>query len=451
MPQSGTEETLHTFPAPATPGMDNPTMTECENYDVIVIGGGPAGSATATFIAQGGCGVALFERQRFPRFRIGESLMPATYWSLERLGVLEKMRCSHFPHKRSVQFFSKSGRAAVPFYFSETQPGPSSQTWQVDRCEFDQMLLENSRNQGVEVYQEARVVDVLFDGQRAHAVRVRFKDGSERELGARVVVDATGQSTFLARRLKLKQGDPNLMQSSFFTRYRGAWRAQGIDEGATLILYTAEPRTWFWYIPLPGEIVSVGVVGPLDRLVKGRDGTPQQVFEQELAKCPAVHERIRGAEQIQDVSVLKDFSYTSRRIAGDGWVLVGDAFGFLDPIYSSGVFLALKGGEFAADSILAALRQNDLSAAALGRHGEQFLAGVEAFRKLVYAYYSQDFNFADFLRRFPERKDDLVNLLIGNVYTKDVTGLLESMDEFCHLPGYQPFRIEESVPGEANG
>lgn len=426
-------------------------MTESDRYDVIVIGGGPAGSATATFIAQGGRSVALLERERFPRFRIGESLMPATYWSLERLGVLGKMRCSHFPHKRSVQFFSKSGRAAVPFYFSETEPGPSSQTWQVDRGEFDQMLLENARAQGVDVCQEARVTDVLFDGERARAVavavRVRFNDGSERELGSRVVVDASGQSAFLARRLKLKQGDPNLMQSSFFTRYRGAWRGGGIDEGATLILYTAEPRTWFWYIPLPDDIVSVGVVGPLDRLVKRRDGTPQQVFDQEVAKCSAVHERIQGSEQIQDVRVLKDFSYSSRRIAGNGWVLVGDAFGFLDPIYSSGVFLALKGGEFAADSILAALRQNDLSAATLGRHGEQFLAGVEAFRKLVYAYYSEDFNFADFLRRFPERKDDLVNLLIGNVYTKDVTGLLESMDEFCQLPEYQPFRIEEPLPG----
>lgn len=420
-------------------------MNRAGRYDVIVIGGGPGGCATATMVAQGGRSVLLLEREAFPRFIIGESLMPAAYDTLERLGVLETMRCSHFPQKHSVQFFSRSGRASVPFYFSETQPGPSAQTWQVERAEFDAMLFDNAREQGVEGHQRARVADVLFDGDRAIGVRARFADGSERTIEAGVVVDATGQSALLAKRLGLKQGDPNLMQSAFFGRYRGARRDSGRDEGATLILYTAAPRTWFWYIPLPNDIVSVGVVGPIDRMVKGRQGRPQQVFDEEAAMCPAVLERIDGAKQVGEIRVLKDFSYSSRRIAGDGWVLVGDAAGFLDPIYSSGVFLALKGGEFAADSILAAFAADDLSAAQLGRHGERYNSGVEAFRKLVYAYYSERFNFVEFLRAYPERRDDLVNLLIGNVFTKDVSMLLESMDAFCELPDYEPFRIEDPV------
>ena len=153
-------------------------MTRGEEYDVIVVGGGPAGSSTATMVAQAGHRVLLLEREKFPRFQIGESLMPATYWTLERLGLLDQMECSHFPKKQSVQFFSKGGRGSVPFYFSETEPGPSAQTWQVDRAEFDQMLLENARAKGVEVWEETRVLRVLLEGDRATGVEARFPDGA---------------------------------------------------------------------------------------------------------------------------------------------------------------------------------------------------------------------------------------------------------------------------------
>lgn len=419
-------------------------MTLADQYDVIVVGGGPAGSSTATIVAQSGRSVLLLEREKFPRFRIGESLMPATYWTLERLGVLDKMQCSKFPQKHSVQFFSKSGRGSVPFYFSETEPGPSAQTWQVDRASFDHMLLDNAREHGVEVHEETRVKEVLFDGDTAVGVEARFPDGATRRIKARVVVDASGQAAMLGHRLELRQGDPNLRNCAFYTRYSGAQRAAGRDEGATLILYTAQPRTWFWYIPLPNNEVSVGVVGPVDYLTKDRARDPQTIYDEEAQTCPAVLERIEGAEQLHEVRAVKDFSYSCRRMAGNGWILVGDAFGFLDPIYSSGVFLALKGGEFAGDSINAALDADDPSASRLGRHAEEYATGVEAMRQLVYAYYSPEFNFAAFLSQYPDVKDELVNLLIGNVYRKSVARLLESMQKFCALPGYEPFRIEEA-------
>ncbi|NKB89607.1 MAG: FAD-dependent oxidoreductase [Acidobacteria bacterium] len=419
-------------------------MTRSDEYDVIVIGGGPAGSSTATMVAQGGHSVLLLELEKFPRFRIGESLMPATYWTLDRMGVLDKMNCSQFPQKHSVQFFSKSGRGSVPFYFSETEPGPSAQTWQVDRGEFDLMLLNNAREKGVEVFEETRVTEVLFDGDRAVGVAARFPDGEIREIAATVVVDASGQAAMLGHKLRLRQGDENLRNCSYYTRYKNAWRGEGRDEGATLILYTGEPRTWFWYIPLPEGDVSVGVVGPIERLTEGRRD-PQAVFDSEAASCPAILERIEGAEQLHPVRALKDFTYSCRQMAGDGWILVGDAFGFIDPIYSSGVFLAMKGGEFAADSILAALDSDDVSGVRLGAHAEEYAEGVEAMRKLVYAYYAPEFNFAKFLEQYPDVKDELVNLLIGNVYRKSVTRLLESMEQFCELPGYEPFRIEEAA------
>jgi flavin-dependent dehydrogenase len=404
------------------------------SYDVIVIGGGPAGSTAGTLVARAGHDVLLLDRERFPRYRLGESLMPATYWTLSRLGVLDKVKNSGFPKKYSVQFFSKSGRSGTPFYFRDTEPHDSSQTWQVDRAGFDQMLLDNAREAGVEVCQRANVKDVLFEGDRATGVDVELNGEQRSQPRATVIVDATGQTALISRKFKLKQVDPKLRHASLYTRYRGAVRDPGIDEGATLIMHTREERSWFWYIPLPDDQVSVGVVGPIDYLITRREGNPRQIFDDEVALCPALEARIRGAERLMEVGAIRDFSYISKRIAGNGWVLAGDAFGFLDPIYSSGVFLALKSAEDAADSINEALERRDFSAEQLGRHGDAYLAGMEAMRKLVYAYYDSSFSFAVFFKRFPQCREDVVNLLIGNVFRKPPGELFESMSEMCELP-----------------
>lgn len=423
-------------------------MDQATRYDAVVIGAGPAGSTAAALIRQQGHSVLLLDREKFPRFRIGESLMPATYWTLERLGVLGKMKHSHFPPKQSVQFFASSGKSGSPFYFDEIDDHESSQTWQVDRAEFDQMLLDHARDLGVEVRLGANVKDVVFEDGRAVGVEVDTAGSSEdaREtIRAKVVVDASGQTALISRKLGLKRTDPVLRHCAFFSRFKGARRDTGRDEGATLILQTSHPKTWFWYIPLPADQVSVGVVGPVEHLLKGRQGRPQRVFDEEAASCPALLARIDGAEQSMEVMVMRDFSYVSSQIAGDGWVSCGDAFGFLDPIYSSGVFLALKSAEMAADSVNEGLARGDLSGRVLGRHGDEYLAGMEAMRKLVYAYYDERFSFARFLEEHPEARDGLVNLLVGNVYRKPSDVLFEAMAQTIELPEERRLRpLEEA-------
>ena len=206
-----------------------------------------------------------------------------------------------------------------------------------------------------------------------------------------------------------------------------------------MILHTENKDSWFWYIPLPYDRVSVGVVGGIDYLLQNRrssDGklNHQAIFDEELEKCPAVKSRLENAKQCFDVKVTKDFSYRASQIAGDGWVLVGDAFCFLDPVYSTGLFLALKSGEMAADAINDALEANDFSGEQLGQFGPEFVEGMEAFRKLVYAFYTKEFSFGKFLNRFPECEQGIIDILSGNVFTKDVSQIFPPMRQMCRLP-----------------
>ena len=210
----------------------------------------------------------LLEREESPSFKIGESLMPATYWTFKRLGLLEKLKASHFPKKYSVQFYSKSGKASAPFYFFENDPHEASVTWQVLRTEFDEMLLDNAQEKGVEVRRGTRVNEVSFDEDRAVGVQARDAEGNITDLAAKVIVDSTGQSALVSRKLKINIPEPELKKASLFTHFEDGIRDTGIDEGATLILHTENKDSWFWHIPLPYNRVSVGVVGGLDYLIQ---------------------------------------------------------------------------------------------------------------------------------------------------------------------------------------
>jgi flavin-dependent dehydrogenase len=399
------------------------------SYEVIVIGGGPAGSTVSTLIAQRGHRVGLFERERFPRFHIGESLIPETYWVLKRLNMLEKMQKSHFVKKYSVQFVNASGKLSAPFYFHDNKPHECSQTWQVVRSEFDQMMLANAREHGVDAHEGVHVIDVIFEGDRAVGVTIKEPDGTRREVRAKVVVDASGQAALLQNRFKLRVWDPVLNKGAIWTYWQGAYRDAGRDEGATMVLQTDNRNGWFWYIPQHDDVVSVGIVGPFDYMFKGRGANHEKTFFEEVDRCPAVKERIAGATRVTGFFVTRDYSYRATRVAGDGWVLVGDAFGFLDPLYSSGVLLALKSGELAADAIVDGLERSDVSEAQLGQWGPGFNEGVDRMRRLVCEYYD-GFSFGAFVRKYPHLRNTITDLLIGDLFSDRVDtvwGPMESL------------------------
>jgi flavin-dependent dehydrogenase len=397
--------------------------------DVVVIGGGPAGSTVSTLLAQHGYRVTLYERERFPRFHIGESLIPETYWVLRRLKMLDKMKASPFVKKYSVQFVSASGKLSAPFYFWDNKPHECSQTWQVIRSEFDLMMLQNAQEQGALVHQATRVLEVLFEDGRAAGVRIQREDGTQQEVRAKVIVDASGQSTLLQNRFKLRLWDPVLNKGAIWTYWQGAYRDTGRDEGATLVVQTTNKQGWFWYIPQHDDTVSVGVVAPFDYLFKGR-GSHAQTYDEEVESCPAIKERVSIGRRATGYFATKDYSYRSKQVAGDGWVLVGDAFGFLDPLYSSGVLLALKSGEMAADAIAEGLARGDVSAAHLGRWGPVFNQGVDRMRRLVCEYYD-GFNFGKFVRAFPHLKGTVTDLLIGDLFTDRVDAVWAPMESLC--------------------
>jgi flavin-dependent dehydrogenase len=411
--------------------------------DVVVVGGGPAGATTSTLIAKRGHRVVLFERERFPRFHIGESLIPETYWVLKRLDMLAKMRESPFVKKHSVQFVSARGRLSAPFYFWDNRPHESSQTWQVVRSEFDEMMLANAAEHGVEVRQGVRVLDVLMEGSRACGVRVREEDGGEREVRAKVVVDASGQVGLIQNRLRLRVWDPVLDKGAIWTYWKGARRETGRDEGATLVIQTPSRNGWFWYIPLHDDRVSVGVVAPFGYLFKER-GPFARTYEEEVERCPAVKERVSKATRVTGHFATKDYSYRATRVAGDGWVMVGDAFAFLDPLYSSGVLLALRSGELGADAIAEGLERGDTSAAQLGKWGPSFSEGVDRMRRLVCEYYD-GFSFGRFVRAFPELRGRITDLLIGDLFGDGVDAVWEPMASL-RGPGRRPIPPWDAVP-----
>ena len=405
------------------------------NFDVIVMGGGPAGSSVAGMLAREGRRVILFEKEIFPRHHIGESLMTDTYWTFRRLGLLEKLRESPFVRKYSVQFANSAGKESRPFYFFEAVHHESAVTWQVTRAKFDHLLIDHAAEQGVVVHQGVLVKQVLFEGDRAVGVEVQMQDGTREKFFAKVIVDATGQSAMLSNKFRWRVRDPKLKKAVLYSYFKGAHREPDLNGGATLVLRTElGSGGWFWYIPLEDDITSIGIVADPDYLLKGRGQDLAKIFHEEIDKCEAVRRRAEPGTRVDKIYSILDYSYRSKHNAGNGFIIIGDAYGFLDPIYSSGVLLALKMAELAADAIHDAFNHDDFSAERLGQYQAKIDRGIESMRKLVYAFYNDGFSFSGFLRKYPEERVHIINLLIGDVFREGVDAVYGPMAEFAEIP-----------------
>src|SRR5215468_9050280 len=421
-------------------------------YDVIVMGGGPAGSSVAGILAREGRQVILFEKEVFPRHHIGESLMTDTYWTFRRLGVLEKLRQSPVVRKYSVQFANSAGKESRPFYFFEAVHHESAVTWQITRAQFDHLLIDHAAEQGVTVHQGVLVKQVLFEGDKAVGVEVQMQDGTREQFFAKVIVDATGQSAMLSNKFRWRVRDPKLKKAVLFSYFKDAHREPDLNGGATLVLRT-EPGSggWFWYIPLENDITSVGIVADPDYLVKGRGQDLAKIFHEEVEKCEPCRRRVGNAERVDKIYSILDYSYRSKHNAGNGFIIIGDAYGFLDPIYSSGVLLALKMAELAADAIHDAFNHHDFSGERLGQFQSKLDQGIESMRKLVYAFYNEGFSFSQFLRKYPEQRVNIINLLIGDVFRDGVDQIYGPMSEFAEIPAPLFEALDGSEPASENG
>ncbi|MBI1387813.1 MAG: FAD-dependent oxidoreductase [bacterium] len=400
-------------------------------YETLIIGGGPAGAMTAAVLARRGRRVLVIEKEKFPRYHIGESMLPYCYFPMQRVGFLDKMKNSRFVKKYSVQFVSPNGKISAPFYFTQHMDHEAAQTWQVPRAEFDALLLDHALESGAEVIEDTAVKDFLVEDGRVVGLAVRGADGAERELRAPMTVDASGRASLAISRFRWRKMDPVLNKAAVWTQYKGAMRDEGLDEGATTVAYIPD-NGWFWYIPLPDDIVSVGVVAEREYLYRdGRD--LETIFHREVKENPWIAEHLAPGVRHTDFLATGEYSYRSEFCAIDGLTLAGDAFAFLDPVFSSGLFLALRGGEMAGEAVDAALTAGDVSAARFSAYGEELCAMMETMRKLVYAFYDTEFRFKDFLMKYPELRGDLTDCLIGYL-EKDFNPLFNAIAEFVDLP-----------------
>ena len=408
-------------------------------YDAIVIGCGPSGAAFSAVLASKGRRVLVLEREKFPRYHIGESLIPYTYFPLERMGLIDRMKASHFVKKHSVQFVSSDGRASHPFYFFRQLKHEAACTWQVLRSEFDQLLMDNAREKGAEVLEEVTVRETIERDGYVVGVRAVNGAGEAEEYYAPMTIDATGRDAFAVTRQGWKLRDPYLNKIAVWTYYKGALRDPGIDEGATTVAYVPE-KGWFWYIPLADDIVSVGIVAEKDYLYKAsRD--PAEIFHREVKNNVWIEQHLAAGQQFGPYRVTGEYSYRSRHCAANGLLLIGDAFAFLDPVFSSGVFLALRSGELGADVVDAALNEGDYSAERFAGYGEQMCYGIESMRRLVYTFYNHDFSFRTFINKYPHLAGDLTDCLMGKLFA-DFDPLFEAVAEFATVPS----RLEHGSP-----
>jgi flavin-dependent dehydrogenase len=379
--------------------------------DVAVIGGGPAGSTVATLLARKGFSVTLLERERFPRFQVGESLLPYNNDLFERLGVTVPMAQGSFTPKYGAGFVTADGALGYTFRFRENLPEAYHSSFQVKRAELDELLLRNAAANGVDVREETAVTAVDLDDPK----RATVTTSSGERIEARFLVDASGHGAFLGNRLGGKEDVEELKKVAVFAHYKNVPRPEGLDAGNTIIVVLRD--AWFWLIPVSADTMSVGLVVGRDHL-RSCGLTPEELLRRTIDGAPYLAERMKAAEQVTQVYVRRDFSFMVKRRTGKNFALIGDAAGFLDPIFSTGVFMAMKSADIAADAIEQRLRKGSMRL--LRRYDRSFQSAINKYFRFIVNFYRREF-----LEVFLQPKTDyglipvITGILAGNIFATE--------------------------------
>jgi flavin-dependent dehydrogenase len=324
----------------------NASTGDSSQPDVLIIGGGPAGATAAAFLAMKGRDVVLVEKDAHPRFHIGESLLPRNLDVFERLGILDQVR-EIGVHKPGAEFVSDRTGNSCAFPFHNALNRDRTHAWQVRRADFDALLFRNAASRGARCFERTRVTEVkLNEAGGRHLVSTQDEAGNTREWQPRYVLDASGRDTFLASRMKVKTSNKYNNTAAVYAHFTGVTRREG-DLAGYISIHLAEDG-WFWMIPLPGDTMSIGFVGNQSAW-KGRTGTPADLLSSRIASSPTVAARVQGAQRVSDVHSTANYSYRASEGNGNGFLMIGDAYGFVDPMFSTGVLMAMTGGELGAE------------------------------------------------------------------------------------------------------
>ena len=407
-------------------------------YDVVIIGGGPAGSALGSYLSMAGVSNIIIEKDFHPRHHVGESLVTSTIRVFKDIGFLETMESEGFVRKYGAAWHptNKSGEFAIRF--SEfPQPGVDQDyVYHVDRAKFDLLMLKHARSLGSQVMQGVTVKEVLFEDDQATGVRVDV-GGEQVDIPARAVVDASGRATILGNSLKLREKDPVFNQFAVYSWFEDVDRGSGESEDYIHIYFLPTERGWTWQIPITETITSVGVVAEREVFKQARQGK-EEYFDHHVNSTPDLARAMAGAKRVADFETEADYSYSMRRFVGNGWLLVGDAARFVDPIFSSGVSIALEGAKSAGEILVKALSDGDVSEEALLPYETHMKSGVTIWYEFIRLYYKLMHLFTYFISS-EEHRHQILQLLQGEVYDRETAPVLDAMRDLI--------RTVEETPG----
>ena len=382
---------------------------EASRYDIVVIGGGPGGSATATYLARAGKRVLLLEKEHFPRFHIGESLLPYNRRLFEEMGVLPALQAAAFPRKFGAQFHLGNGSKSVKFVFREGRFTREPEAFQVERAKFDHLLLQHAASSGAEV-REGWTVNKFTSARDAVTVQARDSEGNNHSFEAAFLIDASGRSNMTGNQEGLRVIHPHLKKLAVFGHFAGVRLDEGEAGGDTIIVRLQ--NKWFWLIPLSAEKVSVGCVMDQAEFVQNHE-SPADVFTRLRQSSQPLRDRMANAKLLGTLHTTSDFSYYNRRYVGQRLLRVGDAAGFMDPIFSAGVYLAMYSGKLAAQAVLQSLEAGDDGERRLMDYEKRVRSAMQSYWQMVEHFYTTPFMELFFAPREKFKLASAVNAMLA--------------------------------------